>query len=322
MTDTRVSLRLGLSQGPSTQALYDGSIQVPGIQLNLQSQFGTGLDNTGARHREIIAGNLDGGEFSLSSFILAHLRGIRLKALPVFPVHRFCHRFIRCAVSSPLRSPEELSGKKVTIHRYNSTTPVWGKGILQNEYGVKPESVEWYVAEPNIGEESLRPPPANIRINFIPSPHTREHAIELVEQGEIDAALEPYKALEANTKLRRMVPDFRQAEADYFRRTGAVALNHVIVLREEIVDANPWIPERLLDAFRQAHSMADRYASEEEKAEERWKREVMGEAFSYSFKKGCARRSLELLMEYQVQQGIIDQPSKLDEIFFPQIMAL
>jgi 4,5-dihydroxyphthalate decarboxylase len=227
-----------------------------------------------------------------------------------------------CAASSPLRGPEELAGKKAAVHRYNATTPVWLKGILQNEYRVDLESVEWRVAEPDIGEESMRPPPAGIRIHPVPPPRTREHAIELVEQGQIDAALEPYQALAANPKLRCLVSNYREAEAGYFRRTGAIPVVHTVVLREEIVEAHPWLPEALVNAFRRAQDSADSYRSEQERAESRWERETMGEPFQYSLKRGCARRSVERLMEYQAQQGIIDSPPKLAELFFPEVMDL
>jgi 4,5-dihydroxyphthalate decarboxylase len=305
-----------------TRALFDGSVRPEGIDLQVQSQFGDGLDNTGARHRAIIAGHLDGGEFSLSSLVCARLRGVRLRALPVFPARRFRHRSMYCAVSSPLRGPEELAGKRATVHRYNATTPVWLKGILQNDYGVKLESIEWRVAESDIGEESMRPPPAGIRIHPIPPPRTREHAIELVEQGRIDAALEPYQSLAADPKLRCLVSNYREAEAGYFRRTGAIPVVHAVVLREEIVEAHPWLAERLLEAFRRAQDAADSYQSANQRTEAAWEREIMGEPFQYSLKRGCARRSVELLMEYQAQQGIIDRPPRLAELFFPEIMDL
>jgi hypothetical protein len=35
-------------------------------------------------------------------------------------------------------------------------------------------------------------------------------------------------------------------------------------------------------------------------------------------KKGCARKSLETLMEYQLQQGILDAKPKIEDMFFPE----
>ena len=316
-----LSLTIGLSQSPITQALFDGSVRPNGIDLKLQTRFGDGLDNVGARHRAIIAGEIDGGELSISSYILARLRGVPLIALPVFLSRRFRLRCMYCRADSPLQHPSELAGKRATVHRYNATTPVWLKGILQNEFNVKPKDIEWYVAEPDIAEESLRPPPAGVQVNFILPPRTREHAVQMVEQGEIDAALEPY-ALHDNPEMRYLMPDFRQAEKEYFRRSGAYTTNHLFALREGIRTEHPWAVESLFAALKDANTLADRYRNENQKREATWEHEVMGEDFHYSLKRGCARRSLETLIEYQMQQGILGTKPKIEELFAAETLDL
>jgi len=318
---TNTPLTIGLSASPYTQALFDGSVRIEGVDLQLRTNFGDGLDNVGARHRAIIAGEIDGGELSISSYILAHLRGVPLIALPVFLSRRFRLRCMYCRKQSPLRHPSELAGKKVTVHRYNATTPVWLKGILQNEFGVKPAAIDWYVAEPDIAEESLRSPPTDVRIDFISEPRIREHAVELVENGEIDAALEPY-ALHASPNMRYLMADYRSAEQEFFRRTGAYTLNHLFALREKIVSNRPEVVGKLFAALTEANSVSERYRNESQRREATWEREVMGEDFCYSLSKGCARRSLETLMEYQVQQGILDRTLNIDELFAPQTLGL
>ncbi len=319
---TALSLTLGFNPAPNTQAFFDRSVQPKGVELHLRSRFGEGYDNVGARHRSIIAGRVDGGELSISSFILARMRGVRLRALPVFLSRRFRHRCISCNVDSPVLNPEDLAGKKITVHRYNATTPVWLKGILQNDYGVRLETIEWFVAEPDIAEESLRLPPPQIRISLIPPPHTREHAIELLQQGEFDAALDPYEDLSSKPRLRRLFPDHRKVEESFYRRTGVFPINHLFALREEIAEAHPWVAESLLTAFREAGAVADRYRDEAEKEEAAWEKKVMGEDFYYSLKKGCARKSLETLIEYQIQQGILDQRPDIESLFLPQVLDL
>jgi 4,5-dihydroxyphthalate decarboxylase len=316
-----VPLTIGLNPSPYTQALFDGSVRPQGIELALQSRFGEGLDNVGARHRAIIAGALDGGELSISSFILARLRGVSLRALPVFLSRRFRLRCMYCRIDSPVRNPSDLAGKSATVHRYNATTPVWLKGILQNEFGVRPQDIEWHVAEPDIADESLRPPPPEVRVSFIAAPRTREHAVELVEQGEIEAALEPYH-LHDNPRMRYLMPNFRQAEEAFFRRTGAYTVNHLFALREEVAAESPFVVESLFKAFNEANALADRYRDEKQKKEAIWEREVMEEDFSYSLTAGCARRSLETLMEYQVQQGILDKKPPIEELFFSQTLRV
>jgi len=111
MTD--VSLTVGFNPAPNTQALVDGTVKPRGIELHVETQFGDGLDNTGARHRSIIKGDLAGGELSISSFVLARHRGVGLKALPVFLSRKFRLRSMYCRVDAPFEDPAELRGKKV-----------------------------------------------------------------------------------------------------------------------------------------------------------------------------------------------------------------
>jgi 4,5-dihydroxyphthalate decarboxylase len=309
-------LTLGLALTPRTRALFDGSVRPDGIQLHCESKFGDGLDNTGARHRAILGGAIDGGECSTSSLILARMRGMPLRGLSIFPARQFRHRCIFCATTSTLSHPAELKGKRVSAHRYNATTAVWLRALLEDEYGVTPDQMEWLVAEPDVGEEATTPPPSSVKVSFIPEPRTREHAIELVENGAIDAALEPYGSLGSNSKLRRLLQDHRKEEADYFRRTQVIPVIHTLVLREELVAKQPWIVDSLLASFRKARALEGKYVTEEERDEARWLREVIGyDPFAYSFD-ASTRKSLAALIRCQMQQGLLSREPALDELFF------
>ena len=79
-----IKLTLGFAVTPRTRALFDGTVRPEGIELRCESQFGNGLDNTGARHRTILGGIINGGECSTSSLILARMRGSSLRGLPIF----------------------------------------------------------------------------------------------------------------------------------------------------------------------------------------------------------------------------------------------
>lgn len=316
------SLTLGMARTPRTQALFDGSVRPGGIQLHCQEKFGVGLDNTGARHRAIIEGKMPGGELSTSSFILARMRGVPLLALPVFLARGFRHRTIYCHRDLPLSDPAQLKGKRVTAHRYNATTAVWVRGLLQNEYGVGPETMEWYVAEPDVGEEGRHPPPPEVKVEFIPEPRTREHALELVEQGRIDAAFEPYGGLEGRSGLRRLFSSPREAEAEYFRRTGVFPIIHTLVVREEIVAEQPWILESLVEAFRRAQARAESYMSEEEKKESQWQVSLVGQESCAYRLDDCARKTVATLIQYQRQQGLLREEPKVDDLFFRESLKL
>jgi 4,5-dihydroxyphthalate decarboxylase len=316
-----IQLTLGLAVTPRTRALFDGSVRPEGIQLRCESQFGDGLDNTGARHRAILDGAIDGGECSTSSLILARMRGASLRGLPIFPARQFRHRCMFCPVTSMLSHPSELKGKRVVAHRYNATTAVWLRGLLQNEYGVSPEEMEWYIAEPDVGEEAASPPPKSVTVNFISPPRTREHALELVENGAIDAALEPYGSLAKNPKLRRLLRDHHKDEADYFRRTQVIPVIHTLVLQEELVAKQPWILDSLLTAFRKARALEEKYMNDEERNEARWLREASGyDPYAFSFD-ASTRKSLDALIRCQMQQGLLNRQPALDELFFRETLS-
>jgi 4,5-dihydroxyphthalate decarboxylase len=316
-----IKLTLGLAVTPRTRALFDGTVRPEGIQLRCESQFGEGLDNTGARHRAILGGAIDGGECSTSSLILARMRGASLRGLPVFPARQFRHRCIYCPVTSTLSHPSELKGKRVVAHRYNATTAVWLRALLQNEYGVSPEQMEWYVAEPDVGEEAASPPPKSVTVNFIPLPRTREHALELVENGSLDAALEPYGSLAKNPNLRRLLKDHRREEADYFRRTQVIPVIHTLVLQEALVAKEPWILDSLLSAFHKARALEEKYMTEEERNEARWLSEAIGyDPYAYTFD-ASTRKSLDALMRCQMQQGLLSRQPALEELFFRETLS-
>ena len=89
-----------------------------------------------------------------------------------------------------------------------------------------------------------------------------------------------------------------------------------------MAEAQPWIPESLLTAFRAAEAAADQYRSPQEKAEAAWEQRVLGEPFWYSLNKGYARKSVETLIEYQLQQGILDKKTATESLFFPQVVQM
>jgi 4,5-dihydroxyphthalate decarboxylase len=315
-----VKLTLGMAVTPRTRAFFDGTVRPEGIDLRCESEFGDGLDNTGARHRAILSGAIDGGECSTSSLILARIRGKSIRGLPVFPARQFRHRCMFCATTSSLTNPSELKGKRVSAHRYNATTAVWLRALLNDEYGVAPDAMSWYVAEPDVGDEAAVPPPPSVSVNFIAQPRTREHAIELVENGEIDAALEPYGSLGKNPKLRRLLKDHRREEAAYFRRTEVIPVIHTLVLQEALVDKNPWVVETLLSAFRAARRLETKYMNEEERSEARWLSEDIGyDPYGYTFD-SSTRKSLEALIRCQMEQGLLARAPALDELFFRQTL--
>ena len=54
----------------------------------------------------------------------------------------------------------------------------------------------------------------------------------------------------------RLFPDFETAERDYHRRTGFFPIMHMVGIRKSLVEAHPWLPRRLYEAFVAARDIA------------------------------------------------------------------
>ena len=72
--------------------------------------------------------------------------------------------------------------------------------------------------------------------------------------GELDAVLSarPPRALRAKARIVRLYPDYREPEEAYFRKTGVFPIMHVVALRRDVFERDPWIAMNLLKAFEEA----------------------------------------------------------------------
>src|SRR6059036_3028453 len=122
-----------------TRALLEERIPVDGIELDylnlpVEETFFRML-----RHREF-----DVAEMSLSSYTVSLAKPERpFVAIPIFPSRYFRHSCIYVHAASGIGEPKDLIGKRVGTPEYQMTAPVWIRGILQDEYGVDPASVDY-----------------------------------------------------------------------------------------------------------------------------------------------------------------------------------
>src|SRR5262249_56816878 len=87
---------------------------------------------------------------------------------------------------------QELRGKRVGTPQWSSTGLVLMRGMLQQDYGVKPQDMHWFMG----GLNSLVEPPLialnlgnDIRLDFLSGGQTLER---MFEAGELDALLSLY----------------------------------------------------------------------------------------------------------------------------------
>ncbi|MSP97546.1 MAG: ABC transporter substrate-binding protein [Betaproteobacteria bacterium] len=263
----KLQLSIGLPQNPRTRPILEGKVKADGIELVTSV-----VPTTELFWRQLRSADFDVAELGLNSIMTAQARGDeRWIGLPIFTTRRFFHAEILVRRDAGIASPADLRGKRIGIPEYQGTGAIWMRGILEEEFGVKPAEMEfWSERKPFHTHRSgeFKPPP-DVTSNQIP----QDKSIgSMMLSGELEAAL--YYLPEPNPFDRSTAdlwnhPDFTPLFADpiaeavrYRRKTGIYPINHGMVIRREIAETHPWVALNLLKAFNRANEMADRQRME------------------------------------------------------------
>lgn len=322
-----IKLTLACEDYDRTRALRDGSVKPEGIELNYLA-----LPVEEIFWRMLRFQEFDVAELSMGAFLVAAARGHRpFMAIPVFPSRTFRHRCIFINTSSGIRRVEDLKGKKVGVPEYTMTAAVWLRGLFQHEYGIAPEEIRWFQGgeeQPGRKDRVDFDLPPKIRLEVIPHDRTLN---EMIESGEIDALMSPRMPtcfLRGSPRVRRLFPDYKQVEMDYFRRTGIFPIMHGIALRMDLYETNPWIAQSLHKAFCEAKDLCFsqlydtnvlRRSLPWEAAEFEETTELMGQDF-WPYGYAANRDNLESLHSYLLEQGLIKQKLDLAKLFAPNTL--
>jgi 4,5-dihydroxyphthalate decarboxylase len=310
-----------------TRALADGTVKPEGIDLTylplpVEETFFRML-----RYREF-----DVAEMSLSSYCVQLSRpDPAFIAIPVFPSRFFRHSCIFVSARSGIREPADLKGRRVGSPEYQMTAPVWIRGILSDDYGVRVEDVEHRTGgeeEPGRDEKLRLDLPPSIRVSRIGAGETLS---ALIADGGIDAlftARAPSTFRSRPQDVRRLFPDFGALEREYFRRTRIFPIMHVVAIRREVYRAHPWIAQSLYKAFVAAQRKA--YADLAETAAlktmlpwlvehvEEARRELGDDWWSYGLAPN--RHVLETFLRYHQEQGLSRERLAPEALFAPETL--
>jgi 4,5-dihydroxyphthalate decarboxylase len=310
ITKPKLKLTLGLSKKPPNMPLIKGIVKPEGIDLTCITEFPE--PSALLRHKRIVEGELDGGEMSSSSFLSDSEKRGNLLAIPVFPFRAFRHDSVYCHDEAGINKPEDLRGKKVALHRYNASTMTWVRGILRNEYGIRPEELSWYTAGEEVFEVGK---PEGVSIQIIPPPVDRKHLIAMVATGELDAAIEPNNITQEG--IIRLFPNYVEVEKEYYRKTGIYPMIHTMCIQKRIIKEYPWVAKSLYSAYLEAVEKAPQFLMEHEEMilYEKNKTVLSGEnPFTCGLGKR-EKRTLEVFMDYLIADGALAKKLALSTLF-------
>lgn len=252
---TKLNLSLACWGYDRTEALQTGKVTADGIDLNFQVLDVEETFFRMVRHREF-----DVAELSMSTYCVTLGRGDRdFVAIPVFPSRFFRHACIFVSAKSGIKTPEDLIGKRIGVPEYQMTAPVWIRGILQDEYGVSPDSVTYVTGgeeQPGREEKLALDLPAQFKVEAIGPGQTLSR---MLADGEIDAlhaARAPSTFYREPDNVRRLFPDSVEVEKAYFRKTGIFPIMHVVAIRRDIYEKHRWVAQSLYKAFVEAQRLA------------------------------------------------------------------
>ncbi len=311
---SRIELTLACGDYDINQGLVSGDVRPQGIDVTVLTYPAPERHWRMGRHMEF-----DVCEYGLSSFLMLHDRSPgELLAIPAFPHRRFRHSFIFVNPNAGITQPSDLNGRRIGLRNWQVTAGLWIRGILEDDYGLDPTSVDWIAQDEE--EVPLGLPPG-IRLARVDEGKT---VTGMLLDGELDALIypeTPRAALEGDPRIARLFADPRREEADYFRRTRTFPIMHVVVLKRNVHERYPWVARNLLLAFRESKDLAFERMRNPRSISLAWLREareeqerLMGpDPWNYSF--AGSRHELETAIRYSFEQGLISRRFDPRELF-------
>jgi 4,5-dihydroxyphthalate decarboxylase len=221
--------------------------------------------------------------------------------------------------SKGIKKPADLKGRRIGVKTIMTTAVLWMRGILQSEYGVPLNSIEWVAEIEDDVKVSL---PADIKYSCLPN----EKSVEtMLAEGELDAVfhsdfVKPFLA--KDPRVARLFPDHKAEEMAYFKRTGIFPIMHVLGLRKSLADEHPWLAVNLFRAFIESKAVAMKRMANPRIVPLAWYRDaweeqerVLGpDPWEYGLSEKN-RKVLETLVGYSHEQGLIKKRPALDQLF-------
>jgi 4,5-dihydroxyphthalate decarboxylase len=226
----------------------------------------------------------DVSEMAIVTYLMAKSFDKPMVLLPSVVLARFQHAHALYNAKSGTMTPRDLNNKRVGIRSFTTTTGAWLRGILANDYGVDLNSIDWVTFEDaHVAEfrDTTKRAPAGKEI------------IQMLLDGELDAVLGEKVD---RPGLKPLFPDAGREEKSWFARHKVVPINHMVVVSRELSNSHP-------EAVREVFRMLQQNAA------------LAPAGDPTRFSPDEMRRSLEMIIKYTAQQGLIPRAFAVDELF-------
>lgn len=271
----------------NTKALKTGAVSSPLVRFDF---FEVTVANTQFKAM-VRDGKYDFGELAVVTALQAIAFGKPYVLLPATIVGRSQHHTIFYNADRGHLSPSDLNLRRVGVRAYTQTTGAWVRGFLEDDYGIDCGRVRWVTFEdPHVAE--YEDPPI---VERAPAGTTLK---QMLLDGEIDAAILGDATEEG--PLRHLIQEHESAADAWAARHGGVPINHLAVLRKEIVSSRPDVVREVYRLLRESRAYAD---------------VPMGKRDPLRFGVAAVRDSVQQIITYAGRQGLLPRPMSVDELF-------
>jgi 4,5-dihydroxyphthalate decarboxylase len=318
---SKLSLTMAIPDYDHTRDLVNGRVPVEGIDLTclvypVEEIF----------YRFIVYKEWEVSEISFAKYSALIAQGNRdFIALPIFPSRVFRHSSLYVRSDGPIKTINDLKGRKVGIPEWAQTAAVYSRGFLQDQYGIDLASIHWVQAgvnQPGRIEKVDLKLPKGVEITRV----GYKSLNEMLLSGDIDAMLvarAPDAFVKGDPKIRRLFDDFIDVETDYYKKTGIFPIMHAVAVRRDVIDKHPWVARNLFTAFEEAKRRSIERVTEATVSlfpipwyfeHARRGMELFGkDYFPYGIEPN--RKTLEAFLKWAYEQGVCKRLVEVDELF-------
>lgn len=321
-----LKLTMAMSEYDHVSDLVSGAIRVEGAELSTLT-----LPVEEIFYRFIHYREWHVSELSLAKYVSMRASGDdTVRAIPVFPSRVCRHSSIFVRPDGP-REPADLAGARIGVPEWAQTAAVYTRSLLTHEWGIALRDVQWVQAGVNQAgrrEKVQLHLPEGITLTQEPD----RSLDEMLRAGDLDAVFSahpPASFERGDPGITRMFPDYEPIEREYVTRTGIFPIMHVVVVRADVLDQDPWVARNLLTAFeaardaslaRLAEMTASRVPMPWLPARLAQMRQLIGtNPWPYGVEPN--RVTLDAFARYAHEQGIAERRLTPEELFVPQVLG-